>query len=488
MAPRSQPSQSDEIVVRISGQLTALQQTLNEASTLVKNATNGWDASFTGFAAKNEATMKRVRKDITAAADDAVVSGQKWQKLATTATIAMSSLAVGAKPNLNSVLGAITSISFAFGALPGAAALAATGVIRVLVDMATNAKKVVESLGDALGPKLMIQIAGLEATLRQADERLEQIASLSRAGGPAVALALEQERKRLVQMVADLELQLAALYVRKKAEEDSTTPRGLPPVEVRDSNRVKIGDDFRDWQRKLVAGFGKTGVEMVKEVIQQVNTVGTATKKVQDEIAQGWMQAFAPMGRAIDQFVQQGGNLRDFWRMLWYDIVQSAVRAMYQMVATHAATELAKNNITFSSVVKRVAIEAWAAIRIIAMYAAQAAAAAWAALAGIPFIGPFLAVGAAIATFAGVMSLAKGLGSGSGPSGGPTRSGGSSSNPGTGGSNSGGPNTAGGGKTASIIVINAMDGQDVYRVLTRHPGAVGRAMRQIQRDGAMAVG
>lgn len=480
MAPRSQPSQSDEIVVRISGQLQALQQTLTEASTLVKNATAGWDSSFTNFAAKNEQTMGRVRANLRTTGDEIQVSGQKWQKLATTASIALSSFAVGVQPTLTSVLGAVNAIAFAFGALPGAVSLAATSLINILRGVGDEAKKVAAEVRNVFrqsdaalqGTALDQRITDLDASLKRYQTRLREIAMLSSNPFYAANKEVIAEKKRLEERVKELEERLMDLRLRRADEgrnADAVSPR--------------IGNDFRDWKRKLDAGFGKAGVEGVKDVIRAVNETAERTRKVQEEIAQGWMQAFAPMGRAIDQFVQKGGNLRDFWRMLWYDIVRTSINAMYQMVAAHTAAELAKNNITFSSVVKRVAAEAWAAIKIIAMYAAQAAAGAWAALASIPYIGPFIAIGAAMATFAGVMALAKGIGGGgSGPSGGPT--GGSRSNPGTQGGTTTGPTNTGG-KAANITIV-AMDGQDVYRTLTRHPGAVGRAFRQVARDGGMA--
>lgn len=134
-----------------------------------------------------------------------------------------------------------------------------------------------------------------------------------------------------------------------------------------------------------------------------------------------WKNAFESITRlfshAMDQMIRVGGGFREFWRSIWYDLVAIAAAAQVQMLENHYAHELAKKNITLSSVEARIAAESWGALKTVALKmwegiqwigveAAKAAASAWASIASIPVVGPFLAPGVALAALAGVMALA----------------------------------------------------------------------------------
>jgi hypothetical protein len=105
-------------------------------------------------------------------------------------------------------------------------------------------------------------------------------------------------------------------------------------------------------------------------------------------------------------------RLRSIFQNITLDFIASKLKELQH----HAAIELAKRGITTATAAHKVATEAGAAlkslaitaasaIKEIAIHAARAAAAAFAAIAGIPFVGPFLAPIAAGVALASVLAL-----------------------------------------------------------------------------------
>lgn len=127
--------------------------------------------------------------------------------------------------------------------------------------------------------------------------------------------------------------------------------------------------------------------------------------------------------RAFRDVIQSGESMKAFWRFMLQEMGAATVQWAYKEVASWAAKELAKKGITRAAVLERVAMESWAAvqsigiamwegIKWIAIQAAKAAAAAWAALAKIdPLV---LAPTVAFATLAAVTALGSGIKSAAG--------------------------------------------------------------------------
>jgi hypothetical protein len=165
----------------------------------------------------------------------------------------------------------------------------------------------------------------------------------------------------------------------------------------------------------------------------------------------------------------------------------------------HLAVEKAKEGATWVGVIARVAAEAWAAVQSVAAsawsalvqianFAAIAAAAAWAAISAIPFVGPFLAPAAAAGTAVAVLGLAGSIKSASGgydiPAG---------INPMTqlhaqemvlpaDLANKVRGATGGGGDTYHVT-IQAMDAQSIHQFAQRNSDAFGDALVKSVKDG-----
>jgi len=173
--------------------------------------------------------------------------------------------------------------------------------------------------------------------------------------------------------------------------------------------------------------------------------------------------------------------------------------------AVHASTETAKTAATVAGVTTRTTAETVAsgqsvmmrlgsAISSIMISAWEAMAGAFAAMASIPYVGPFLAVGAGAAAFAAVAGIVGNLPSAAGgydvPSGVnpitqiheeemvlPAKHANVIRNLADGGE-------SGGGSVHHHYHIKAFDGQDVKRVLMKHSGSVVAALKEADRKFA----
>ena len=245
------------------------------------------------------------------------------------------------------------------------------------------------------------------------------------------------------------------------------------------------------WQKKLATATAgsKDYLEIHNHIVElETELAKRSTEeeaKAQKAIADGWMKTFEQIPSAWDSAVRNmqqtsesfAGMMADLFDQLLHEFLAYELKSLEQ----HEATELAKQNITAQSALARVASESAATAEIIAMhtvevaeviagellkvaaYAATAAAAAWSAIAGIPFVGPFLAPAIAAATLAGVLALAHG-GSGGGGVSAPSQS----ASPSQGGSSSSGG-------TVNHITINAIDTQSFHQALMKNSASVAKA-------------
>ncbi len=153
-------------------------------------------------------------------------------------------------------------------------------------------------------------------------------------------------------------------------------------------------------QAILTYGSMSKEAEKARENLDQVGEL----------IAKKWVTVFDGIHTAftntISKLRQTGGTFRDFMRGLFQNIVDAFAASQLKMLEAHAAMWLSQKGITAQGVLETVALNAWGAIRVIAMKAAEAAAGAWSAISGIPYVGPFLAPAAAASALAGVLALA----------------------------------------------------------------------------------
>jgi hypothetical protein len=240
-----------------------------------------------------------------------------------------------------------------------------------------------------------------------------------------------------------------------------------------DEDLLQVEIDF--WKSKLA--LQKEGTKEYIEIHthlvdleeQELRRRKAADKKAVDDWKKTLEEAPKAFADAFRNMQQTAGSFRDFMRDLWYDVVAMSAKAGFDMLAQYAATELAKRGITKASALETIAIKTWEALKWIAIEAAKAAASAYAAIAGIPFVGPALAIGAAAIAFAGVMSLASHIGGG----------GGGGSSAGGGGANR---SAAGGGNT---YVIQAMDAKSFKDFASRNSDAFVHVISQTVKDGSL---
>jgi hypothetical protein len=178
------------------------------------------------------------------------------------------------------------------------------------------------------------------------------------------------------------------------------------------------------WKKKLdtAKAGSKEYLEIHAHIVELETELGKRSeaeqKKITKDIEDDWKKVFDAIPKAFENTVKDlqrtGGTFRDFMVGVSRDIVAAFAAGELKMLEAHAAAWLAKKGITAQGVLEKVAVESWGALKVIGIYAAEAAAAAWSAIAGIPVVGPFLAPLAAGAALAGVLALAGGIKSAAG--------------------------------------------------------------------------
>jgi hypothetical protein len=204
-----------------------------------------------------------------------------------------------------------------------------------------------------------------------------------------------------------------------------------------------------------------------------------------------WKAMFAGVtdawNRTVERMRSGQDSLKNFWRDLWHEMVRGAIEGFLKVKEAKAAHWLAINAIDLAGNAKGIAISLAGAIAKIAHYAAVAAAATWSALAGIPYIGPFIAPVAAAAALAGVLALANGIGGG----GGGAAASSSASAPAAGaGPPSASAASASAAQSGDVyhIYISAVDSQSMHQALMRNPASVAKAAAAGASQGARMPG
>lgn len=147
-------------------------------------------------------------------------------------------------------------------------------------------------------------------------------------------------------------------------------------------------------------------------------------RKTTEDLFSKWNNTFQQIGQSFAS-VTQGLLLRTMtWAHAFAQVGQQMLSMflgwVFKMAAQWLAMEVTKtaataagtgtrNGLEVASAAIGLAAHAAAALAHIAMDAARAAAGAWAAVAGIPIIGPFLAPAMAAAALAGVLALGKAI-------------------------------------------------------------------------------
>lgn len=173
----------------------------------------------------------------------------------------------------------------------------------------------------------------------------------------------------------------------------------------------------------LIAGFLELGTlnwaEMASEAVNNLyNTMKSGFSSTINEMISGTMtlaEGLEGLWTNIkDAFITAMSTMAAEWLAMQTMLLLKYIFFENTKTAVKTAGESERLAIEAAAAIKSIAIMIALAIKTIAIYAAKAAAAAFSALAGIPFVGPFLAVAAAATAFVKVMQFAKSFEKGTG--------------------------------------------------------------------------
>lgn len=224
--------------------------------------------------------------------------------------------------------------------------------------------------------------------------------------------------------------ELDALDIEREGIEER---RSLHQIEATDAEAQLIALNQRvlaiklaalEEQRALVAGDMVAVARIDKQIEEAKRASGREitgiTKETTKTVADDWESMFGHVTNVFSQSVTAIINgtqsLRGALRGIFQNITLDFLASKAKELQHHIAIELAKRGVTTGTALHKVATESWAAlkslaitaasaIKEIAIHAARAAAAAFAAIAGIPFVGPVLAPIAAGVALAAVLAL-----------------------------------------------------------------------------------
>ncbi|WP_297367298.1 phage tail tape measure protein [Acidocella sp.] len=215
----------------------------------------------------------------------------------------------------------------------------------------------------------------------------------------------------------------AADYAEAKAEADLA---GLSVVA-----KAKAFNQIEVMQAQHNALMAQLNTELVQAQVELNKQLEDANKKAAEASRQAWLNAFAPITTAFDASIN--GVLQGTETLKQAELkaaqsitlafidseakrLQAALVSNAQRLAQHLATEWGMTAATSAGETARVSVQTagaeaskgvslTTALAQMNKYAAQAAGGAYAAVAGIPFVGPVLAPAAAATAYAGVMAF-----------------------------------------------------------------------------------
>ena len=191
----------------------------------------------------------------------------------------------------------------------------------------------------------------------------------------------------------------------------------MSPKELHTAYQNHIAENGTFWQ-KMELGFEKYK-EMMKK--RQIKGLVDYFKDFFDSLRTGFSNAFQSIldGTATFSEGMQGilksieasffsviSNMVANWLVGKMEMLATEIFIQKGLTAVTAEGEAERLGIESTSVIKSIAIAVGGAIKRITIYAYEAAAAAFKAIAGIPFVGPFLAIGAGAAALGLVLGFA----------------------------------------------------------------------------------
>jgi hypothetical protein len=221
------------------------------------------------------------------------------------------------------------------------------------------------------------------------------------------------------------------LAKQKKAWELAQAQYKLQEAQAADSEDAIIGIKLAA-QQKALELFGQYSTQYLaastdlqnalnKEERDAARIQKEVDKAAFDERKRGWETLFSGIQNALEQsvmgIIQGTTTASQAIKKLLQSITLEYINLGLKTLIAHKATELAKTGATAQGTAQRMALESWAAIKSVALsawsaiksigiYAIEGAAAAFKAIAAIPFVGPFMAPAAAAAAGIAIMGFA----------------------------------------------------------------------------------
>ncbi|MDI3260039.1 MAG: tape measure protein [Sinobacteraceae bacterium] len=332
-----------------------------------------------------------------------------------------------------------------------------------------------------------------------------------------LATASPRSKLQQVDLDAEREAALQRLAIQRDAIEQQHSLGAMSDEEQIDALRAleeqKYQIELKALQDKLAleandpVAYRQTQAQIEQLALQHAQAMQDIQAKAAEQTKQHWLEIFGVVTNAVRGSVQgliQGTTtvanaLRNIFQSILASLIDTLVQMAAQWAATHiamaqvsAATENEVIAIKAAGALKGLAIKAATGIKEVAIDAYRAMAGAFAAIAAIPYVGPFLAPAAAAAAGAAVFEIGSKIASAEG---------GYDIPPGV------NPITqlhaqemvlpreyadvirgmAGRGAQAPMqVTIHALDSESLERYLRRNPMALSRALRSVSRTGAFA--
>lgn len=256
------------------------------------------------------------------------------------------------------------------------------------------------------------------------------------------------------------------------------------------------------FQGAIAVAEVKTNQKILADQKQLAAQVNEQQRQIERTMEQSYQRIGNSVMRSLNGIIFDHQTLRNAVLQIGQQILETEERNLVETVAKHLAAEQAKTASTVMGNAQRNAadeigqarsllIQGEAAIKWIMTEAAKAAAGAFNALVSIPYVGPFLAVGASVAAFAAVAKLVGSVASAEGgwervPADGmmtqlhkdemvlPKHVADPIRNMARGGGNGGG---------VTHVHLNGMDGKSLASFLKRNPRAFQMALAHAGRNG-----
>ncbi|MDE1907190.1 MAG: hypothetical protein KGH75_12150, partial [Rhodospirillales bacterium] len=234
------------------------------------------------------------------------------------------------------------------------------------------------------------------------------------------AITKAQEVQNEIQAEQNIyEAQLAAMQKQAALDQQGTAAK------------AKALDDIKVYEAQHVAEMARLDAQLTDQQVQEANKVAAAQKQAADKTKQAWQQAFQPITQAFDTSINgilQGtqtlqnaeAKAAQSITLAFIDAeakkLMVAVASEAQILAHGVATQMGLTAATEAGETARLsakvagdaqgrAVSLASGVAQINNDAMKAAAGAFSAVAGIPYIGPVLAPAAAAAAYTAVMGF-----------------------------------------------------------------------------------